>query len=108
VDGFADACEERSRELDQAYYKQPGETRAALRQQLISTMKNAELKLNDLTLPPNSVWQRVTGPRGQVHALVEDNMGTPILRYPRKDGGAFSITFPVMFRRENGRYIVTR
>lgn len=108
VDGFADACEERSRELDRAYYKQPGETRAALRQQLISTMKNPELKLNTPTPPPDKFWLRVTGSRGQVHALVEDNVGTPIFRYPRKDGGAFSIIFPVMFRRENGRYIVTR
>jgi hypothetical protein len=108
VDGFADACDERSRELDRAYYKQPGDTRAGLRQHLISTMKNSELELNTLTLTPDKFFLRVTGSRGQVHALVEDNVGTPILRYPRKDGGAFSIIFPIMFRREKGRYIVTR
>lgn len=108
VDGFADACEERSRELDRAYYKQPAETRAALREQLISTMKDKDLELKSIKLPPDKFRQRITGPRGQVLALVEDSVGTPILRYPRKDGGAFSIIFPVMFRRENGRYIVTR
>lgn len=108
VDGFADACEERSRELDLGYYKQPGETRAALRQQLIATMKDAALKLNTLDLPAKKVWQWIIGPGGQVSVLTEGSDATPILRYPRKDGGAFSIIFPVMFRRENGRYIVTR
>lgn len=106
VTGFLDACEERSREIDVAYYKQPGETRAGLRRDIENAMKNTKLEL--ATLDGDGFWKYTVGSTGKLIALTQGDRGSPIFRFQRKGGPPFSLIFPVVFRKEGDRYIVTR
>jgi hypothetical protein len=106
VKGFLAACEERSREIDLAYYKQPGETAARLRKDLESAMGDADFELATLDGP--GVWKYTVGSTGKLLALTQGTTGSPILRYQMKDDTPFSLIFPVVFRKEGGRFIVTR
>jgi hypothetical protein len=108
VTGFLDACEERSREIDLAYYKQPGETRAGLRKELESTVEDSTLELASVENRPGKFWKYTVGSTGTLIALTQGDRGSPILRFQMKDGTPFSLIFPVVFRKEGDRYIVTR
>lgn len=108
VNGFLDACEERSREIDSAYYKRPGETRVRLRKDVESAMNDSEFRLSPVETPPGKFWKYTVGSTGRVIALTQGKRASPILRYVMKDGTKFSLIFPVAFRKEGSNYIVTR
>jgi hypothetical protein len=40
--------------------------------------------------------------------LTQGMRASPILRYQMKDGTAFSLIFPVMFRKDGNRFVITR
>jgi hypothetical protein len=108
VEGFLNACEERSREVDIAYYLEPGETRAGLRTQLASAMKDPEYELSTLDLEPGERWGYTVGSKGTLVALTGGERASTLFRYVRKDGTPFSLIFPVFFRKEKDQYIITR
>lgn len=108
VTAFLNVCEERSKEVDLAYYKQPGDTRQALRQQIESVMNDPAYELAAVANSPGKWWTLTIGPSGTLAALTTGERASPILRYQLKDGTPFSIIFPIAFRTEQGRYIVTR
>jgi hypothetical protein len=106
VEGFLNACEERSREIDLAYYKTPGETRAALRKQIASAMNDPKYELATLDGP--GFWTYNVGSTGKLIALTQGERSSPIFRYQLKGDTPFSLIFPVVFRKEGDKYIVTR
>jgi hypothetical protein len=106
VEGFLNACEERSREIDLAFYKTPGATRAALRKQLESAMNDSDYELVRLDGP--GFWTYNVGSTGQLIALTQGKRASPIFRYQLKGDNPFSLIFPVVFRKEGEAYIVTR
>lgn len=108
VDGFLDACEERSRELDIAYYKSPGETRRGLERQLRAAMTDQDLELADLSKDPGARWGYFVGSTGTLAMLTQGTRASPIFRFQAKDDTPFSLVFPVMFRKDGTRFIVTR
>lgn len=109
ITGFLDACEERSREADLAYYRKPGETREKLKALLKSAVSDRSLRLIDVLLKPGETpWRYTVGTTGQVIGLSLGRTAAPILRYEKKDDTPFSLVFPVFFRKEGDRFIVTR
>jgi hypothetical protein len=100
VNGFLDACEERSREVDIAYYKRPGDTRNRLRKELEAAMNDPKLELADLDLPPGKVWKYTVGSTGRLIALTQGSRGSPIFRYQRRDDTPFSLIIPSSFARK--------
>jgi hypothetical protein len=108
VDAFLDACEERSREIDTAYYKKPGETRAALKQQLEAAINDPKVALIPVIKPAGKHWRYTVGSTGKIIGLTTGSRASPIIRFEMKDDTPFSLIFPVFFRKEGKRYIVTR
>ena len=108
VDGFVAACDERSREMDLAYYKSSGETRTRLRHELESAQKDTTLTLAPVALPPGKFWRYTVGSKGNLIALTQGSRGSPIFRYEAHDGAAYALGFPVVFRKQGAHYIVTR
>lgn len=108
VEGFLNACDERSREIDAAFFKPPGATRAALKKQIVDAMNDPELEFPPVRLKPGEFWKYSVGPTGQLIALTQGDRGSPIIRYQMKNDTPFSVVFPIVFRKNNGRYIVTR
>jgi hypothetical protein len=108
VDAFVAACEERSRETDLAYFKTIGDTRASLRKHLVSAMNDSTLELASLDVPPHEAWTYTVGSAGTLVALTQGNRASSILRFQARDDTPFSMVFPVVFRKEHQRYIVTR
>ena len=106
--GFLDACDERSREIDLAYYKTPGETRAGLKKNRESAMNDPEYELGSVEPQPGTTWKFSVGSTGKLIALTTGERGSSILRYGMKNGTPFSLVFPVVFRKEGDKYIVTR
>jgi hypothetical protein len=108
VEGFLNACEERSREIDIAYYKTPGETRAGLRKQIESAMNDPKYELTTVENTPGKFWTYNVGSTGKLIALTQGERASPIFRYQLKGDTPFSLIFPVVFRKEGDKYIVTR
>jgi hypothetical protein len=108
LDAFIDACEERSREIDIAYYKAPGSTRRALDRDLKKAMADQDFELADLYRKPGKPWGYFVGSQGTLAMLYQGFRASTIFRYQMKDGTAFSLVFPVMFRKEGSKFIVTR
>jgi hypothetical protein len=106
VNGFLTACEERSREMDTAFYKSPGETRAQLRKDLEAAVSDADFKL--VPLDGKGFWKYTVGSTGKLIMLTQGSRGSPILRFQMKDGTPFSLIFPLAFRKEGERFVVTR
>lgn len=108
INGFLVACEERSRETDIAYYRKPGETRASLRHLLEVAMKDKDLELAPVDLSPGRSWIYDIGSNGNPIALTQPPDSSPILRFETKKGSPYSYIFPIVFRKEGNKYIVTR
>jgi len=106
--GFLDACEERSREIDLAYYRRPGETRSKLKKDLEAAMNDPKVALTPVIKPAGKFWRYSVGSKGNLIALTTGSRGSPIIRFEMKDDTPFSLIFPVVFRKECSRYIVTR
>jgi hypothetical protein len=98
VNGFLDACEERSRETDAAYYKRPGKTRELLRKSLESAMNDPKFELSPVDDAPGEYWTYTVGSTGKLIALTQGERASPIIRYVMKDGTPFSLIFPVVLR----------
>lgn len=108
IEGFLNACEERSTETDAAYYKTPGATRARLRQMLAKAMNDPKLELATLDVAPDESWTLTVGSQGTVVALTQGDRAASILRFQAKDETPFSMVFPIWFRKERSGYVVAR
>lgn len=108
VDAFLDACEERSREIDRAYYKKPGETRSSLKRELEAAINDPKVALIPVIKPSGKHWRYSVGSTGKLISLTTGSRASPILRFEMKDDTPFSLIFPVVFRKDGQRFIVTR
>jgi hypothetical protein len=108
VDAFVDACEERSREMDQAYYLSAGTSREALRQQVAAAITNPKFELESIYKVPGKYWGYLVGARGTLVALTQGTRASALLSFQMKGGEELAIVLPVFFRRDQGKYIVAR
>jgi hypothetical protein len=108
VDAFVDACEERSREMDLAYYMTPGSSREILRKQVASAITNSNFELESLYKSPGKYWGYLVGSKGTLVALTQGTRASALLSFQKKGGQELAIVLPVFFRKEQGNYIVTR
>jgi hypothetical protein len=107
VNGFLDACEERSREIDLAYYKAKGATRARLKQELEAALNDPQYKLEPAVKAGGKRWTYNVGSTGRLIALTTGPRGSAILRFASPTN-PLDLVFPVSFRKEGSRFIVTR
>lgn len=103
IDSVMPFFEERNRETDLAFYREPGTTEQGIRQDLTGSANDDKLELAPLT-------------RDSVDMLPEENR--KLVRLVRgNDGAAVALSFvesqghifyDLVFRRENGEWILTR
>ena len=111
VEGTLTFFDERSREMDRAYYRPDGTTRAELRQWLKDTFAD-----DDVTLAPirptveGNLWQFQFGPTGTLLALTQARaQGGAILRFkPKKEDDLYSPVLPTLWRRQGDTFIIAR
>jgi hypothetical protein len=108
VTGFVDACEERSHEIDLAFYKSAGETRRRLAEQLKTAFADPTLKLEATTPPPGKYWSYSVGSKGNLIALTQGSRGSSVIGFESTDGNLYRLGFPVTFRKQGDRFVVTR
>jgi len=108
VNGFVDACEERSREIDLAFYKTAGETRRRLTEELKTALADPTLKLEPTTPPPGKYWSYAVGSKGNLIALLQGSRGSAVIGFASNDGNLYRLGFPVALRKQGDRFIVTR
>lgn len=108
VNGFVDACEERSREMDLAFYKTAGETRRRLTEELKTALADPTLKLEPTTPPPGKFWRYSVGSKGNLIALTQGDRGSAVIGFESTNGSVYRLGFPVTFRKQGDRFIVTR
>lgn len=108
VNAFVDACEERSREMDVAFYKTAGETRRRLTEELKTAFADPTLKLEPTTPPPGKFWRYSVGSKGNLIALTQGDRGSSVIGYESTNGSLYRLGFPVTFRKQGDRFIVTR
>ena len=102
IDNIISLFKERSDELDLAFYEKPGTTQMQLRDTLLETVSDTEMKASPIKpehlgfgLSENEALRELTR-----------NGETAAIGYDYKDGG--SRGFPIIFRHENGQCIITR
>tara|TARA_R100000365_G_C2740300_1_gene69021 strand:- start:866 stop:1876 length:1011 start_codon:yes stop_codon:yes gene_type:complete len=95
--------EERNRETDQAFYRNPGETEKIIREDLISSSEDDNLELVDVKASYVSLHPE---PNGKVVALKRDSMNSPVVLNFKEGEG--SVHYPMYFRKEDGKWILTR
>lgn len=98
--------EERSQEIDAAFYLPPGSTQARLKEGFESAFKDRGAKLAPIRTG-DGFWHYDVGPGGRLMRLSRGDQGSAILRFTLQSDD-YSRVFPVSFRRKNGRYIVAR
>jgi len=108
VNGFVDACEERSHEIDLAFYKAAGETRWGLTEQVKTALADHTLKLEPKTPPAGRFWRYSVGSKGNLIALTQGDRGGAVIGFASTDGNPYRLGFPVTFRKQGDRFIVTR
>jgi hypothetical protein len=106
IDRFLDACDERSREVDLAFYKPRGTTRLRLKQDLQAALGDPSYKLKPI-VRPGKHWTYNVGPSGKLIALTTGSRASSILRFTSATS-SLDLIFPVTFRKEGSRFIVTR
>lgn len=102
VDAILPLFEERSSEIDLAFYEPPGTTQKQLQETLIDTLSDDELEIAPIN--PDAVGFAYTE-NINLRELARADQGAA-LAYQYQDGG--SRGFPIIFRRENGKWIITR
>ena len=102
IDAFVDACEERSREMDIAYYQPSGTSREALRSQVASAIANSKFELESIRKNPGKYWGYLVGPQGTLVALTQGTRASALLSFQRK-GEELAIVLPTFFRKEQGK-----
>jgi hypothetical protein len=101
--------EERNRELDLAFYLEPGTTKEGLRQSFLSTFKdmnegNEEL----LDLDVGSVDYQLESNKKIVSLVRRGMVPAIVINYVNELKGAGSERLNMLFRYQNGKYILTR
>jgi len=103
IDSVMPLFDERNRETDLAFYREPGTTEQGIRESLIESANSDNLKLSELTAD-------------MVHLIPEENR--KLVKLLRADEGPAvgldlvegqgAIVYDMVFRRENGEWILTR
>jgi len=94
--------EERNREYDAAFYRQPGTTARMLAKSLRESANNPECELFPIT-SDNTVSQVYDNDK---LARLKQNSDDPLIGLNFVDGG--SIGYDLILRKQNGRWIITR
>mgnify|MGYP001197119550 CR=1 FL=1 len=103
IESIIHLFDERNRETDQAFYRNPGESERIIREDLISSSEDENLELVDVKAAYVSLHPE---PNGKVVALKRDSMNSPVvLNFKDGDG---SVHYPMYFRKEDGKWILTR
>jgi hypothetical protein len=71
-------------------------------------MTDPDFELADLHKDPGKRWGYMVGSKGTLVALTQGKRASPIFRYQLEDGTPFSQIFPVLFRKDGNKFIVTR
>ncbi len=108
VNAFVDACEERSHEIDLAFYKSPGETRSRLAQELKTALADPTLAQEPKQPPPGRFWKYAVGSKGNLIGLTQGDRGSAVIGFHSNNGNLYRLGFPVTFRKQGDRFIVTR
>jgi DNA-binding transcriptional ArsR family regulator len=101
--------EERNRETDLAFYREPGTTAARMLESLQNTIKDLNdnnSELLDLNIP--SVSYHLEANKKIVSLRRSGLDQAIILNYINKKEGLGSKSYPLFFRYQNGKYILTR
>jgi hypothetical protein len=106
IDRFLDACEERSQEIDLAFYKARGATRARLRKDIEAAIGDPAYKLKPV-VRTGKHWTYNIGSTGKLISLTTGARSSAILRFTSETSD-LDLIFPVTFRKEGSRFIVTR
>lgn len=102
VDYVLELCSERSKEIDQSFYKAHGATEDALRNSLEASISDSNMSLAKAT--EEMLGITLDGERRLVSLTREGD--TNAIGFDKKSGG--STSYPFVFRRENGKWICTR
>jgi hypothetical protein len=102
VDAVMPLFSERNKELDQAFYRTPGETASHLRKSLKESAEDPGLELAPLSEKSVSIYIE---DNNKVARLVRGNLG-PAVAFRIKTGG--SINYDMYFRLNDGKWILTR
>jgi hypothetical protein len=108
VDGLMPLFEERSRENDEAFYLPIGTTQAKLRKQFEQELAEPSRKLGAIAITPKTQWMYDPGPAGKLRRMVFGSRNGAIIRFVDKEDPTYMTQFPISFRKEAGRYIVSR
>ncbi len=103
IDAILMLCEERDREMDQAFYYKPGTYNQLLRESLERTINDDNLEL--VELPPNILL--LIGEDNRKLASLYREPADPAIGCDFIEGIG-SVSYPIMCRRENGTWIITR
>jgi hypothetical protein len=101
LDSVMPLFEERNRETDQAFYKEPGTTEKELRYAFTEDVKNINMKpLTEKQIGYSSEHnQKLAG-------LYRGNRSSALMGVYKDSPG--TLGFPIIFRIENGKWIITR
>lgn len=103
IESVISMFEERNRETDLAYYREPGTTEERIRESLKDSAENDNLELVDLTSEHVNILPEENG---KIVSLVRPNMKSAIALNFIEGQGA--VRYPLFFRREDGEWILTR
>ncbi len=104
LDDVMTHLDERSSELDQAFFRTPGTTRSQLRKSLAEALADDRRKPKQVG--PMQAQLEVS-PNGLLARLVGASSRQPILAFEYEDGRGTE-SYDLQFRRADGRWIVTR
>jgi hypothetical protein len=107
VGGLLPFFEERSRELDQAMYLSDGTTQAKLKESFERVFSDKTRALAPLR-PTKGYWIYDVGPTGVLARLSWGKHGGAILRFRSTEEDGYMTVYPIMFRKQGDRYIVSR
>lgn len=99
--------EERSREIDQSTYQPLGSTMERLRASFQTALNDASLELAPIQ-PTKGTWKYDAGPSGKLRRLSRGAHSAAIIRFVQKNDRRFATGFPIAFRKESGKFIVSR
>ncbi len=109
IEAILPMFEERNRETDMAFYREPGTTATRMRESLsetISDMKDNNMELVGLDI--QSVDFHLEDNKKVVSLRREGLTHAIILNYINKKKGMGAEIYPMFFRYQNGKYILTR
>ena len=100
--------EERSREYDLALYQEPGTTQAKLKNAFESALATKDCHLAPLRVK-DAFWYYNVAPGGRLARLSAGDYGGAVIRFKIGDPSSdYARVFPIAFRKQGDRYIVSR